>query len=99
MGLMSFLRGSNGSAAAPLTAEPNLRPEVQERYRQLSPRDRRQLLHDAAEGATGSLSVDSTRDWQAERDAYIESELLGYHKLVRDAASRELSRPGGWWDS
>jgi hypothetical protein len=93
MGVMSFLRRSGGPAATAPPAEPNLRPEVLERFRQLSPRERQELLRDAAEGATGSLSFDPARDWEAERDAFIEAELLGYYKGLRAAVRSERARP------
>lgn len=96
MGVLSFLRGSNGPDRTPDAVEPNLPPELLERYRQLPSRERRRLLREAEESATSSLEVDSTRDWQAERDAHIELELSGVYQRMRDAVKRELTRPGGW---
>ena len=66
-----------GSAAAAEAFEPNLPPDLLEQYRQMAPRERRRLAHEAEESAQQSLSIDPTRDYVKERDAILELELRG----------------------
>ena len=93
---MRLFRRQGATGAETDAIEPDLPPEILDQYRRLSGRERKRLLAAAAASANSSLEVDSTRNWQAERDASIYLELSGTYQRMRDAVRRELERPGGW---
>jgi hypothetical protein len=71
-------------------AEPTLCPEIAAIYDALPARERKRILRMAEASASGSLSVDPTRDFASERDASIELELSGANARLAEAARQAM---------
>ena len=63
----------------------------------MAPRERWRLQQEAEETARESLSIDPTRDYVKERDAWLEMELDGTNQRLFEACKAELLRtPSDW---
>lgn len=87
MGILSLFRHEDRQTAPP---EPKLSPEILMRYRELSSKERRRVLHEADESATASVGFDPSRDFEGERNAYIELELGGTFATYAAAVKENL---------
>lgn len=101
---MDLIRSLFGHKDTAEPLEPKLSPEIQEQYRKLSPAERRRLVRKADQEAAASQRVAPSRDFAAERDAWIELELDGGHQALAAAAMAESAdrrKPGArklHWD-
>lgn len=94
---MDLIRSLLGRKDTTEPVEPNLSYDIREKYRMLSPAERRRLVRKAEEEAAASLRFDPSRDFAAERDSWIELELDGGHQALAAAATAALAeqrKPG-----
>ena len=91
MSLLGLLR-KRSSTPVEEPPDPRLTPGSLERWRAMSPRERRRLHNEAHESATHQVTAYG-RPYQENYDAHLELELGGHFKRLSDAVAKELRNP------